>query len=78
MCHKSLPSPLHPVPVLLLTTLKVFPAHGAGSPCGKNISKDLFSTIGKEKTTNVALSYENVRVLLPILSKLVHISVNLQ
>lgn len=44
---------------------QVFPAHGAGSPCGKNISKDLYSTIGKEKATNPALSYTNVREIQP-------------
>eukprot|EP00056_Hartaetosiga_gracilis_P011672 m.177649 g.177649 ORF g.177649 m.177649 type:complete len:495 (+) comp13550_c1_seq3:145-1629(+) len=35
----------------------VFPAHGPGSPCGKGISADLSSTIGKEKDTNEALLY---------------------
>ena len=39
---------------------QVFPAHGAGSPCGKNLSSDLYSTIGKEKLTNPALSYTDV------------------
>ncbi len=43
---------------------QVLPAHGAGSPCGKNISKDLYSTIGKEKATNAALSFTNVSVRL--------------
>ena len=33
----------------------VYPAHGAGSLCGKNISTDLDSTIGKEKKENYAL-----------------------
>ena len=40
--------------------LQVFPAHGAGSPCGKNLSSALFSTIGEEKATNPALQYNNV------------------
>lgn len=40
--------------------LQIFPAHGAGSPCGKNISSDLYSTIGKEKLTNPALSFVDV------------------
>ncbi|XP_065911105.1 uncharacterized protein [Dysidea avara] len=40
--------------------VKVFPAHGAGSPCGKNLSSDLYSTIEKEKATNPALQYNNV------------------
>lgn len=35
----------------------VFPAHGAGSPCGKGLSTELSSTIGKEKATNPALQY---------------------
>ncbi|MBA3900898.1 MAG: MBL fold metallo-hydrolase [Bacteroidetes bacterium] len=33
----------------------VYPAHGAGSLCGKNLSSDLSSTIGKEKKENYAL-----------------------
>ncbi|MEJ2003860.1 MAG: MBL fold metallo-hydrolase [Cyclobacteriaceae bacterium] len=32
----------------------VYPAHGAGSLCGKNMSDDLYSTIGREKETNWA------------------------
>ncbi len=34
--------------------VRVFPAHGAGSSCGKNISQDRESTIGRERTTNPA------------------------
>ena len=33
----------------------VYPAHGAGSLCGKKISKDTVSTIGKERQSNYAL-----------------------
>lgn len=33
----------------------VYPAHGAGSLCGKNLSSDLVSTIGREKRENYAL-----------------------
>jgi len=33
----------------------VYPAHGAGSLCGKNLSSDLSSTIGNEKIGNYAL-----------------------
>lgn len=33
----------------------VYPAHGAGSACGKNMSKDTVSTIGNQKETNYAL-----------------------
>jgi hydroxyacylglutathione hydrolase len=34
---------------------RVYPAHGAGSACGKNLSTDLWSTIGDQKATNYAL-----------------------
>ena len=34
--------------------VRVFPAHGAGSACGKNLSTELSSTIGRERTFNYA------------------------
>ncbi|WP_299015971.1 rhodanese-like domain-containing protein [uncultured Polaribacter sp.] len=33
----------------------VYPAHGAGSACGKNLSKETVGTIGNQKATNYAL-----------------------
>lgn len=33
----------------------VYPAHGAGSSCGKNMSKETVSTIGEQKNQNYAL-----------------------
>lgn len=33
----------------------VYPAHGAGSACGKNMSKETVSTIGQQKQLNYAL-----------------------
>jgi len=33
----------------------VYPAHGAGSACGKNLSKETVGTIGGQKNTNYAL-----------------------
>ena len=33
----------------------VYPAHGAGSSCGKNLSSETFSTIGEQKQNNYAL-----------------------
>src|SRR6476660_9714645 len=33
----------------------VYPAHGAGSSCGKNLGPETFSTIGEEKKFNYAL-----------------------
>ena len=37
----------------------VYPAHGPGSACGKNLGPDTDSTIGEEKQTNYALKAEN-------------------
>jgi rhodanese-related sulfurtransferase/glyoxylase-like metal-dependent hydrolase (beta-lactamase superfamily II) len=34
---------------------RVFPAHGAGSACGKQLSKETSSTIGEQRRTNYAL-----------------------
>lgn len=36
--------------------LIVYPAHGAGSACGKNMSKETFDTLGNQKSTNYALN----------------------
>ena len=33
----------------------VYPAHGAGSSCGKNLGPDTYSTIGEQRQTNYAL-----------------------
>ncbi|MEJ6735772.1 MAG: MBL fold metallo-hydrolase [Flavobacteriales bacterium] len=33
----------------------VYPAHGAGSACGKNMSSETFDTLGNQKETNYAL-----------------------
>ncbi|GAQ51822.1 MBL fold metallo-hydrolase [Streptomyces acidiscabies] len=35
-------------------TVRVFPAHGAGSACGKNLSTQRQSTIGEQRATNYA------------------------
>jgi hydroxyacylglutathione hydrolase len=34
---------------------RVYPAHGAGSACGKNLSTELWSTIGAQRLTNYAV-----------------------
>lgn len=44
--NKILPLPDHVV---------VYPAHGAGSACGKNLSKERSDTLGNQKKTNYAL-----------------------
>jgi hydroxyacylglutathione hydrolase len=42
----------------------VYPAHGAGSSCGKNLGADTFSTIGEEKQTNYALQPQSKEVFI--------------
>lgn len=37
----------------------VYPAHGAGSSCGKNLGPETFSTIGEQKATNYALQQQS-------------------
>lgn len=39
----------------------VYPAHGAGSACGKNMSKETTDTIGNQKATNYALRADMLR-----------------
>ena len=40
---------LHDKLMTLPDATRVFPAHGAGSACGKNLSTDLWSTMGDQK-----------------------------
>jgi hydroxyacylglutathione hydrolase len=51
MLYDSLHNKLFP----LADSVEVFPAHGAGSLCGRSIGKERSSTIGKEKRFNYAL-----------------------
>ena len=39
----------------------VYPAHGAGSACGKNMSKETTDTLGNQKKTNYALRADMTR-----------------
>jgi hydroxyacylglutathione hydrolase len=39
----------------LADTVIVYPAHGAGSACGKNLSKETVGVLGEQKKTNYAL-----------------------
>ncbi len=47
---------LHNRLLALPDSTKVFPAHGAGSACGKNLSTETVSTIGEQRATNYALA----------------------
>ena len=43
----------------LADDILVYPAHGAGSSCGKNMGPETFSTIGEQKKTNYALQLQS-------------------
>jgi len=47
---------LHERLLTLPDDTKVYPAHGAGSACGKNLSTETVSTIGEQRRTNYALA----------------------
>ena len=47
---------LHNKIMTLQDDVIVYPAHGAGSACGKNMSKETFDTLGNQKKTNYALA----------------------
>ncbi|MEL6983039.1 MAG: MBL fold metallo-hydrolase [Actinomycetota bacterium] len=49
--YTSLHTKLMPLP----DETRVYPAHGAGSACGKNLSTDTWSTMGDQRATNYAL-----------------------
>lgn len=49
--YDSLHTKLLPLP----DATKVYPAHGAGSSCGKNLSTDTVSTMGEQRLNNYAL-----------------------
>ncbi|HEY9868923.1 MAG TPA: MBL fold metallo-hydrolase [Candidatus Obscuribacterales bacterium] len=51
MLYDSIQQKLLPLPDETL----VYPAHGAGSMCGKNLSKETFSTLGEQRKYNYAL-----------------------
>ncbi len=51
MLYDSLHIKILPLPDNII----VYPAHGAGSACGKNMSKETFDTLGNQKKVNYAL-----------------------
>ena len=50
---------LHEKLLTLPDSTRVYPAHGAGSACGKNLSTDTWSTIGEQRRSNYALLAED-------------------
>lgn len=55
MLYDSLQNKIIPLPGDVI----VYPAHGPGSACGKNLGPETFSTIAVEKETNYALKANN-------------------
>lgn len=54
MLYDSLRNKIMPLPDHLI----VYPAHGAGSACGKSLAKETYDTLGNQKKTNWALQPE--------------------
>lgn len=55
MLYDSLQTKIMP----LADDVTVYPAHGAGSACGKNMQKETVDTLGNQKKTNYALKQPN-------------------
>lgn len=64
MLHGSLHGKLMALPDDVL----VYPAHGAGSLCGKNLSSDTVSTIGAQRTGNAALQAPDVEAFVAMVT----------
>ena len=64
MLFDSLQSKLLPLPDASF----VYPAHGAGSLCGKAISKETFSTIGEQRRVNYALQPMSKKAFIEIVT----------
>lgn len=55
MLYNSLHTKILPLPDHVI----VYPAHGAGSACGKNMAKETFDTLGHQREVNYALKAES-------------------
>lgn len=55
LLYESLYNKILPLP----DGITVYPAHGAGSACGKNMMKETIDTLGNQKKTNYALNQPN-------------------
>lgn len=64
MLYKSLHEKLLKLP----DETEIFPAHGAGSLCGRQMSNERSSTIGKERRTNYALQAPNCEEFIRLLT----------
>jgi hydroxyacylglutathione hydrolase len=53
----------------LADDILVYPAHGAGSSCGKNLGPNTFSTIGDEKKNNYALQQQTKEEFIKVVTE---------
>jgi hydroxyacylglutathione hydrolase len=63
--YTSLRTKIMPLPDAVI----VYPAHGPGSACGKNMGPETFSTIGQQKQTNYALQDISIEEFVKTLTK---------
>ncbi len=63
--YDSLHEKLMPLP----DATRVYPAHGAGSACGKNLSTELWSTMGEQKASNYALRAPNKATFMDLVTE---------
>lgn len=55
--------------ITLSDDIIVYPAHGAGSACGKNMMKETVGTLGNQKKTNYALNQPNKEAFIKEVTK---------
>ena len=60
---------LHQQLLTLPDATRVYPAHGAGSACGKNLSTETWSTIGDQRATNYALLAEDKQTFFDLVTE---------
>lgn len=60
---------LHEQLLTLPDETRVFPAHGAGSACGKNLSTETSSTMGEQRTSNYALLAESEQAFFDLVTE---------
>ena len=60
---------LHEKLLTLPDSTRVYPGHGAGSACGKNLSSDTWSTIGDQRANNYALLAPNKETFIGLVTE---------
>ncbi|MBX9734227.1 MAG: MBL fold metallo-hydrolase [Chitinophagaceae bacterium] len=60
---------LHRYILPLADDVIVYPAHGAGSSCGKNLGPETYSTIGVQKQTNYALQPQTKEAFIKVVTE---------